>query len=113
MIFDRLKPAIVVGVLMLLTGCVHQEPQYEWVKTNIDSERKEYEVADSQCLAEAYKAAPVETVADADCSNVKEGFSQGFCRGVSAKKSGERAALRTKIYDGCMLGKGWEKQSVK
>lgn len=101
-----------VSAFILLCGCAHQEPQYEWTKTDIDSAGKEYAVADSECTAEAYKAVPVTPVAATDCSNVKGGFSQGFCRGAGARQSGQMVALRTKIYDGCMLGKGWEKNPV-
>lgn len=99
---------LVLLSIILLAGCTPQEPQYTWVKSSSAGNDKEYIIADSACTAEAYKAAP--TTTDASCADAR-GFAKGFCRGTNAGRSKEAQSVRTKVYDGCMLGKGWEKRS--
>lgn len=99
---------IFIGLLSLV-GCT-SAPEYTWVKTGAASQGKEYVVADSACTAEAYKAAPI---TNDDACGDKRGFSRGACRGANAGRSKEAESLRSKVYDGCMLSKGWEKQYTK
>lgn len=94
--------------IILLAGCSPYAPEYTWVKPGKPSQEKEYVIADAACTAEAYKAAP--TAANASCADAR-GFAKGFCRGANAGHSKEAQSVRTKVYDGCMLGKGWEKRS--
>lgn len=101
---------IIITSIILIAGCVSKEPEYKWVKTNNDSKEKEYIIADSTCLAEAYKASPV--TPSSDCGK-STGFANGFCMGENAGNARNAKELREKFYDGCMLSKGWEKQSIK
>lgn len=105
--------SIAIISAFILTGCATQnETQYTWVKSKATNQEKEHTIADSACTAEAYKAIPNTTYSESSCNGLT-GFQKGFCQADTSKKGKEAVALRTKIYDGCMLNKGWEKQPAK
>ncbi len=88
--------------LLALAGCA-STPEYTWVKPK--ATEQQYTIADAACTAEAYKAIP--DGGKVSCAPVG---SHVLCNSGVGKKA---RAVREKIYDGCMIGKGWEKQPAQ
>jgi hypothetical protein len=101
-----------MGVSIALGGCVHQEPQYTWTKASMNTEEREYLVADGACKAEAYKAAPMAPAYESNCMDMKAGFARGACIRGDLERSKSMVQVRDQIYQGCMMGKGWERQQI-
>lgn len=91
--------------LLALAGCA-LTPTYTWVKPQ--ATERQYTIADAACTAEAYKVAPDGQLSD--CLMERGRMAQKFCLGTQASKS---ETLRAKIYDGCMMDKGWEKHPTQ
>ncbi|MDE1153005.1 MAG: hypothetical protein PW788_10760 [Micavibrio sp.] len=105
----NISSVISVLSILCLAGCATEtKPQYTWVKSNADSQSNQYIIADGACTAEAYKAVP--ELPPTDCSKMKSGYAKGFCAGSQGNGS---VSARSKVYDGCMLEKGWEKRLKK
>ena len=105
----RIKSIILVA--LFITGCASKnEPQYNWVKSGATS--KDHSIESSLCKAEAYKAIPIQQNGLSECVFMS-GISGGVCAGNEARQRRETGELREEIYDGCMLGKGWQKRPLK
>lgn len=94
------KPELICLILLALAGCA-LTPEYTWVKSGVSHPEHEYAIADGLCLAEAYKAIP--DGGNMSCSTIGSNISCDSGVGRKAR------AIREKIYDGCMMSKGWEK----
>ena len=97
-----MRHRIALICLLALAGCASM-PEYTWVKPQATD--RQYTIADAACTAEAYKAIP-----DGGKVNCDLVGSQMFCNSGIGRKA---RAVREKIYDGCMMGKGWEKQPAQ
>jgi len=105
----KLNKAISVLFMLVLVSCATQNKvEHKWVKSKSEGQEKEYIIADSSCTAEAYKAIP--ELSASNCGDMNSSFSRGYCKGTQSRKTKELEETRAKIYDGCMLGKGWERQ---
>lgn len=102
----KLQNIIIITSILAITSCASKNKDI-WVKNGVSSQGKEYTIADSLCTAESYKAAPEMPMASC---GPQSGFSQGFCMSSQMSSAGNMAKVRAKVYDGCMLEKGWEKQ---
>ena len=90
--------------IVTLSACAsHNEAK--WSKDGLVSQGREFTVADGNCTAEAYKAIP--NSGGTDCFSTSQ---RVYCSGRPSKKE---VALRDKIYNSCMIDKGWEKQPTQ
>ncbi len=105
-----MKPYIlpICTIALILAGCTSQKPEYRWVKSSNKSQEKDHATADSICIAETYRAAPDSALSD--CIALNSNIARNLCLGDQESKA---ESLRERIYDGCMLGKGWEKQAIR
>lgn len=107
------KQKLLLIGLLVVSGCATQNNvQYEWVKGVSSKQETEYIIADSSCLAESYKAIP-ELSPGSNCDKLDGGISKGYCRTSESRNLRKRLETRAKIYDGCMLGKGWKKRPLQ
>lgn len=117
-----MKPAkfqliAITSAFFMLGGCVTNGNQYTWTKSqgnNIEQERAQ---ADSECLARSYEAFRENPMPDntciGTCIDTKSGISKGFMAGTAARQNREVREARERFYESCMMGKGWQKQSVQ
>jgi hypothetical protein len=110
---SKILHVALIGTAIVLGGCVHQEPQYTWTKASINSEGREYLIADGACKAEAYKAVPMAPYNQSNCVFMPRGFAHGACVGSETKRAKAMTETRDQIYQACMMSKGWERQPVK
>ncbi len=74
-----------------MAACITQEPQpkpkpqYKWVKTKENNESNDFAIADSMCLAESYKAIPI-NMPSSECHKMDVGFARGICKGQAIKQ---------------------------
>lgn len=100
-----------LSLLILLTGCASSEPKYVWTKGRKPFKEVDYTIDDSICEADSYKAIPIQN-STTNCADMS-GFAAGMCAGSQARQNQRIYELRGRIYDGCMLGKGWSKEFIK
>ncbi|MBA4079256.1 MAG: hypothetical protein C0508_29780 [Cyanobacteria bacterium PR.023] len=98
------RPELLYLIMLAVSGCA-LTPEYTWVKSGISYPEHEYAIADGLCLAEAYKAIP--DGGSMSCSTIGSRISCDSRVGRKAR------AVREKIYDSCMMNKGWEKQLMQ
>lgn len=96
----KINKIIIFLSILMLSGCFGG-PKYTWVKGGLNEQGKEFIIEDSTCTAESYKAAPAISIS---------GDNDDLAQAVLA---GQMKKVRNKVYDGCMLGKGWEKQPIQ
>jgi hypothetical protein len=98
---------------LLISSCssAPKAIEYTWTKKGANGQEKDYIIADSKCTAESYKSVP--EIPSSDCSDYGGGFARGACLAKIDLKVKKMEAVRSKIYDGCMLNEGWEKQLLK
>ena len=96
----NINRVIAVSSIIILAACA-SKANYTWAKGALNEQGKEFTIDDSICTAESYKAAPVMPMPSGNYS-----MAQGVLAGQMKK-------VRIKVYDGCMLGKGWEKQPIQ
>lgn len=110
----RLKDILILTFTIFgLSGCASTEPEYNWVKAKGVNKEEDYMIASSGCDAEAYKAIPVDNTAQISCALMPRGFARGMCNGSAARQNQNMVDLRERIYEGCMLNKGWRKELKK
>lgn len=110
----RLQTIIILAATITLSACTTaQEPNYTWVKGKLGTRENEYLIADSSCEAESYKTIPIDNSSQLNCTLMSAGFAKGMCNGSVARQNKNMAELRHRVYEGCMLNKGWHKEPNK
>lgn len=106
----------IVGVLILMTGCVTDGNQYTWGRTTATSNIEQERAADdSMCMAKAYEIFNYNqlpsNICVGDCVR-QRGFSAGVLAGTAARQSREIRKARDQFYENCMISKGWQRQPI-
>ncbi len=109
----KIKSIISVTAALALSACaIQQQPKidFKWVERASSKQKVEFAIADPSCAAESYKAAPVVPITY--CGD-KSSYNRGYCIGYQNQMRTKMAAVRAKVYEGCMLEKGWVKQPIQ
>jgi hypothetical protein len=102
----KVREVLIISSIALLASCA-SKPDYTWVKNGVEVQGKQYTIDDSKCTAESYKAAGPLPISG--CGKV----SSSSCMGIQAGLGARLRKVREKIYEGCMLEKGWEMQPLE
>jgi hypothetical protein len=126
-----MQKIIIAALTLALVGCA-TKPQYSH-STITDPGQAERQMAidDGACTATASGAAPVPQVQASEGSRTisgtatnqngetfavtgttkpkASGFSSGFASGMNMRAAADAKAAQQKIYNGCMVSKGWTK----
>ncbi|MDA0967229.1 MAG: hypothetical protein PQ612_09000 [Rickettsiales bacterium] len=104
----KVNKVLIISSIALLSSCA-SKPDYTWFKEGLEAQGREYTIDDSKCTAESYRSAGPLPMSGCGGGSV----SNSSCLGIQAGLGARLRKVREKIYEGCMLEKGWMKQPLE
>lgn len=122
-----MQKTLIAAVVILMAGCA-SKPQFSHSTiTDQDQAARQMVIDDGACTAAAAGTALVpqiqregsrtitgtatnqagETFAVTGTTKPASGFSSGFANGMNMRAASDAKAAQQKIYNGCMVAKGW------